>query len=127
MLTQREKASHPYVVSPERAKRPGEGETDVLIQLEPEQAELLSTLCEAASSVTERQSFLLVAGWQTNIVKHPGFAGGAIDKVHRPDVETLANADLLHVSKRGPGDNLTFDVTPAGTVQWREREKQTKE
>lgn len=95
----------------------------MLARLETEQEELLSTLCEASRSRSERWSFLVVTSWQADILKHPGLPGGSLTTFHSPELEVLSDAGLLHVVSRDDGHVKSFDVSPAGFVQWEERER----
>jgi len=90
-----------------------------MTQLEPEQAELLSSLCEAARSQNrhERQSFHAIEFGEGSTLRHPRLPGGGIDDPHFPDLELLAKYQLIHVSSRNR-DGMVFDVTPEGFAHW---------
>ena len=111
--------------SPEWARRARGKVLEVIAQLESEQEELLSALCEATRSRSARQSFVVLTAWQGDILKHPGLPGGAIDTFHVPDLAVLAEGRFVRVSKHGTEERIAaFDVTPAGLLHWEERQKQ---
>ena len=84
---------------------------DVL--LEPEQAELLTRLVDAARNQPrdKRQKFFAYQTFGGDSINHPGLGGEM--PAYFGDVEILASQGLLLLSHEGIGE-VSFDVTPKG-------------
>jgi predicted nucleotide-binding protein len=83
--------------------------------LEPEQIELLKDLATAARGVERdaRQKFMFVQTLGGSELVHPGLLGGHRSDVYVGDLETLADAGLLNLSRTDRG-TMMFDVSPTG-------------
>ena len=86
--------------------------------LEPEQEELLVALVEASRNVPreQRKTFNVLKLQGGTSVRHAGFPGGKL-AAHMGDIEILARADLLILSRDRSG-NVSFDVTPQGSAHY---------
>ena len=92
-----------------------------MAQLEPEQAQLLSALCEAQRSQdrSNRRTFVAYkTGGEGSFVKHPKLPGGSITDLHYPDLEILASYGLVLPSPKSDATHMQFDVTPEGFEHW---------